>query len=469
MGKTLTGVRLAAAALLLAPLLAYSAGLDRLTDQSALGQPPSAEMVSLQPGEEGLEALIALQRATGRLVREYTFLLDPPQYKAPALAAAPAAPAPAPVTDSDPIAPTPAPAPAAAAPAAKPAGTTHQIKAGETLGSIARANKPEGVSLNQMLIALYWANQDAFIRGNINLVRAGRILVIPDREAVRPIDPAQANGLVKRHMVEFAEYRQKLAGIVAALPAPTAPSAPPAREVAGRIAPKPDLPAAAEPEDQLRLSKADPAKPGAAASQAARDDDRVARERALKEQQLRIGELEKNVSDLQKLVELKNRQLAELERKAAAAPAAPAPAPEAPPPDPYLVDEAENFVTDPVSAGGLAGVLLLLAVYGVWALRKKKSAQEGSQFQDSVPGAEAAKLPGEAQLGGISLDLGATGGAAPAGCDTKWQELATKFDLAKACEKMGDKEGARQLLNEVVKDGDAVQQAQARQMLGNLG
>lgn len=464
MGKTLTAIRLAAAALFLAPLLAHSAGLDRLTDQSALGQPPSAEIVSLQPGEEGLDALIALQRAKGRLVREYTFLLDAPQYKAPALAAAPAAPAPAPVIDSGPIAP--APASAAAAPAAKPAGTTRQIKAGETLGSIARANKPEGVSLNQMLIALYRANQDAFIRGNINLVRAGRILVIPDREAISPIDPAQANGLVKRHMAEFAEYRQKLAGMVVASPAPSAPLA---REVAGRIAPKPDLPATAEPEDQLRLSKADPAKPGAAVSQAARDDDRVARERALKEQQLRIGELEKNVSDLQKLVELKNRQLAELENNAAAAPAAPAPAPEAPPPDPYLVDEAVNFVTDPVSAGGLAGVLLLLAAYGVWALRKKKSAQEGSQFQDSVPGAEAAKLPGEAQLGGISLDLGATGGSAPAGCDTKWQEIATKFDLAKACEKMGDKKGARELLNEVVKDGDAVQQAQARQMLGNLG
>ena len=54
MGKTVTGIRIALAALLCAPLLAYSAGLGRLTVSSALGQPLRAEIeiVSLQPGEE---------------------------------------------------------------------------------------------------------------------------------------------------------------------------------------------------------------------------------------------------------------------------------------------------------------------------------------------------------------------------------------------------------------------------------
>ena len=71
----------------------------------------------------------------------------------------------------------------------------------------------------------------------------------------------------------------------------------------------------------------------------------------------------------------------------------------------------------------------------------------------------------------ISLDLG--GGdaetAAPGGADAKWQEVATKLDLAKAYEEMGDKDGARELLNEVAKEGDAAQQAQAQQMLASLG
>lgn len=509
MGKSVTGIRVAAAALLLlAPLLAHSAGLGRLAVTSALGQPLNAEIeiVSLQPGEEDsltarlaapeafkqagiemspaliglrfaierrggrpyirlrsaqainepfLDVLIELQWSTGRLVREYTFLLDPPEYRAPApvaaapqsAPAAPSRPAPAAVApriEARPIVTAPA------APAGK-AGATHEVKKGDTLGAIARANKPDGVTLNQMLIALYRANQDAFVRGNINLVRAGRILAIPDREAVSAVDPADANGLVKAQMSEFADYRRKLAGIVAASPASA-----PAREVTGRIAPKPESPASAEQKDQLRLSKADPAKPGAPAAKAARDDDRVARERALMEQQSRIGDLEKNVTDLQKLVEMKNQQLAELERKAGAiAPAAPArpaaeapkPAPEpvkpaaeapksapeaakpaaeapkaetpkaaeapkaapakpaadpkkakapakAPPPqEPDLVDEILSFITDPVSGGGLIGVLLLLAGYGAWAWRKKKAGQS-SQFQDSVLGAASGGAAG---------------------------------------------------------------------------
>jgi pilus assembly protein FimV len=73
-------------------------------------------------------------------------------------------------------------------------------------------------------------------------------------------------------------------------------------------------------------------------------------------------------------------------------------------------------------------------------------------------------------LGGLSFDLGASGGGAAAGgADPKWQEVATKLDLAKAYQEMGDKDGARELLNEVVKEGDAAQQGQAQQMLSSLG
>src|SRR5262249_52053999 len=162
------------------------------------------------------------------------------------------------------------------------------------------------VTLNQMLIALYRANQEAFIRGNINLVRAGRILTIPDREAIEAIGTAEANKIVQTHAGEFAEYKRKLGAAVAA-----APAAPPPREreVTGRIAPKPEAAPPAEQKDQLRLSKADPAKPGAA-GKAGREDDRIARERALKESQSRVTELEKNIADMQKLLEMKNQQMA---------------------------------------------------------------------------------------------------------------------------------------------------------------
>ena len=77
-------------------------------------------------------------------------------------------------------------------------------------------------------------------------------------------------------------------------------------------------------------------------------------------------------------------------------------------------------------------------------------------------------------LSEISLDLGgsspdATVLAPRSSSDPKWQEVATKLDLAKAYEEMGDKDGARELLKEVMKDGDAAQRGSAEQLLAKLG
>ncbi len=525
----MSGIRIALAVLLCAPLMAHAAGLGRLTVNSALGQPLRAEIeiVSLQAGEEDslqarlasmdafrqagielsgalvglqfsiekragrpvirlstsqpvnepfLDLLVELSWATGRLVREYTFLIDPQEYKGPTPAAVPA-PAPAPAAQPAPEpAAKPAPrgearpipaAPTPAAPAA--AGKQHDVKKGDTLGAIARQNLPEGVTLNQMLMALYRANQDAFIRGNINLVRAGRILNIPDREAIAAVGAADAGKQVQAQMADFAEYKAKLGQAVAA--APAAPTR--EREVAGRITAKPAAPAPAEQKDQLKLSKADP-KQDSAAARAGREDDRVARERALKESQSRVSDLEKNNADLQKLLAMKNQQMADLEKKAAAKPAAPAPAPvpapapaaKAPEPAKEAPKEAakeapkeaakeapkeapkdaakeapkeaakeapkeapkeaatdaakdagkdaakkkpaatpvkaapdksflEEFIEDPVALAGLGGVVLLLLGYGAWAWRKKKKSQT-TKFQDSVLG--AASGPGGASV-----------------------------------------------------------------------
>ena len=78
---------------------------------------------------------------------------------------------------------------------------------------------------------------------------------------------------------------------------------------------------------------------------------------------------------------------------------------------------------------------------------------------------EAAAAP--LDLSSINLDLGSPGGAA-APADAHWQEVATKLDLAKAYHEMGDKDGSRELLNEVLKEGDAAQQQQAQFMLSAL-
>src|SRR5262249_3112052 len=85
---------------------------------------------------------------------------------------------------------------------------------------------------------------------------------------------------------------------------------------------------------------------------------------------------------------------------------------------------------------------------------------------DDKPLAEAPAL----DLSSISLDLEpAAGGGAPAQPDAHWQEVATKLDLAKAYQEMGDKEGARELLKEVLNEGDDAQQQQARTMIEAVG
>jgi pilus assembly protein FimV len=92
----------------------------------------------------------------------------------------------------------------------------------------------------------------------------------------------------------------------------------------------------------------------------------------------------------------------------------------------------------------------------------------GGKAQAPAVGNAGAEAP--LDLGGLSLDLGTPGGGDGAGAaDPKWQEVATKLDLAKAYQEMGDKDGARELLNEVVKEGDSAQQSQAQQMLSGLG
>ncbi len=454
---------------------------------------PLLKVTSSQPiNEPFLDMLVELGTKNGRLVREYTFLLDPPEYKGASEIAA--APAPAPQAEPAPQ-PAQAPAtsqveskpletaPAAAAPAPS-AAKQYEVKKGDTLAKIARENMVSGLTLEQMLAAIYRANQDAFIRDNINLVRAGRILNIPG-DATGTLDEKEAKQLVQKHAARFNEYRRRLA----AVPTPAESSAG-RQEASGRIEPAP-APAPAEKQDTLRLSKTEPAAAGSPASRAARADDVAAQQRALKEAQSRVADLEKNVSDLQKLLELKNQQLAQLETKPgakpapapapAAKPAAPAPAPaakpaapaptpapapaakapEAPaapaakpaapaptakkpapakpaakkaPPapvkeEPGIIDE---FLGNPLALGGLGLVVVLLVGYAAWAWRRKKASQakfEGSVL-DAASGAGAASVFGApAAAAAAAAPSEAPVSQAPAGMEAEEVDPIAEADV----------------------------------------
>lgn len=119
--------------------------------------------------------------------------------------------------------------PAASAPAATPAtAATYEIKRGDTLYAVARRLRPDGTTLNQVLVALYRANPEAFHGGNINQLRVGAVLAVPPRETMAALAPAEA--------------MQEVRALTAARPAPPAvaeprPAAPPATAAAAPAAP----------------------------------------------------------------------------------------------------------------------------------------------------------------------------------------------------------------------------------------
>lgn len=438
-------VSVLAAALAALPFAGYAAGLGKLTVLSALGQPLRAELdiaaskeelssltariapqesfrqanieyagilsnvrLSLDRRSNGqpyfrvssdriisdpfLDMLIELSWSSGRLVREYTFLLDPPELNKPVetpapvnapVAAAPAKreaekPAPAPAAekpvqaeksgeapraeslpsdkaDKQQVKRSPrvaaAPAPAAPAPDTKKlekadkGGETRTVRKGETLAKIAAETKPEGASLDQMLVALFRSNQEAFEGGNMNRLKAGKILSVPDAEAVKSVESGEAHKVVTAQSSDFEAYKRKLAGSVAA--APAAKEAAPQQAAGGKIAPKvEDKVPAPSGKDKLQVSRTETA--GDAGKLKALEEDKIAKEKALKEAQSRIAELEKNMAEMRKLVELKNQAAADLQKQAAKpAPAAdkkPEPAPAAKPADAPKVADAAKAV-----------------------------------------------------------------------------------------------------------------------------
>ncbi len=294
--------------------------------------------------EPFVDMLVELNWSAGRLIREYTFLLDPPDLGSSRAAAPVASPEMRPGVSSSGIAaalkrqPVARVARPAAAPAAG-AGRTYMVQPGDTLNRIAAENRPEGVSMEQMLLALFQGNRSAFDADNMNRLQAGKILRIPDAESARQLAGDPSRQQVVAHSSDFGRYRQKLAEQAAAMPAKDAPAQ---QGSSGRIGAKVEdrAPAAAGASDQLKVSKSDEglksgSAPGGEKSVArlqALEEDLVSRDKALREANTRLAELEKSIKELQRLVELKSQGMAQAQPEAprAEAPAAPQPAEAAP-------------------------------------------------------------------------------------------------------------------------------------------
>ncbi len=87
----------------------------------------------------------------------------------------------------------------------------YTVRAGDTLYRIARDARPEAVSLDQMLVALYRSNAQAFRGDNMNRLFAGAVLTVPDAATAAGIDAVEARQVIQAHSADMAAYRQLLA------------------------------------------------------------------------------------------------------------------------------------------------------------------------------------------------------------------------------------------------------------------
>ncbi len=369
--KTKLVVALGGAFLAFSALAANAAGLGKLSVNSALGQPLVAEieLVSLQPGEFDaiigrvaspesygdarieyspllrqlrfsterrangtpilkilssapinepfLDVLVEMNWPSGRLLREYPILLDPPGFNeariAPPVvsvaAVRPSAPVQPSVTSNAATSPPITGSPSAKAETAS--DTYGPVKRGDTLSKIAKEMKSDTVSLEQMLVALYRENKSAFIDSNMNRLRTGQILRVPAASDVAGLSEIETRSEIKVQVANWNAYREQVAGA-----ATNAQPKAALNEVTGKITvakPEVSVPAAT-PKDQLKIAKTDgtPGKVGSAGAAGGPQDqinalkeEKIARENALKEANSRVADLEKQITTMRKLAEVK--------------------------------------------------------------------------------------------------------------------------------------------------------------------
>ena len=315
--------------------------LDKRPDGGYFVRITSASPVN----EPYLDLMVELTWATGRVIREYTVLLDPPSLRAEAPVVPPVAatstptapsvvpptttrPSTAPSTPSSPgLATTPPGTPAASTrPPATAAATTapratgpsegsYVVKSGDTLGAIAGRNKPASVSLDQMLVAMLRANPDAFVAKNMNRLKAGATLTIPSESEVAALAQPDARREVVAQSSDFAQYKSRLAQ--AAGSAPVVATAPPAAAGSGRVTSQvQDKSAPAAPKgDQLKIARAEQ-KSAAAAASAAKADEAAAKARAIREEQERAAQLKKTNDAIQKALQVQSKAGAAAQKQA---------------------------------------------------------------------------------------------------------------------------------------------------------
>ena len=334
-------------------------------------------------------------------------------------------------------------------------GDALTVRSGDTASNLLAQRLPPNVSLDQMLLALARANPNAFIEGNVNLVRAGTVLRIPTANEATQISRSEARQMVLAQNRDFAAYALRVAQ------SPLLVTTGQSREMSGSVTnATPSEPVSSNPQDKLTLSKAQAGEGKAEA--------KLATEREAKDTAEQLQALHQNLQDLEALSKNKKPDADKHPSPALTGAAQP---------QPSLLDQlSQNKSMWMWVIGALLGLMAM--VYWI----RNKSAQSQAVFAPSYddipsPAEPAAEGTGQIppQMAGIDLNLNNTSAtSAPTVNDATTaptvNEVTEQNKLALASQLLdtGDKELARTLIMSVASTASGDLKARALQMLGQI-
>ena len=283
-----------------------------------------------------LDLLIDLRWATGRLLRDLSLSLDDGKSNAKPIAALPIS-------------------------GAHADKTLQQItvKRGDTASELTASKTPEGVSLEQMLVALLRNNPDAFVESNVNRMKEGALLTLPTEQEAKAVSREEARREIQIQAKDFEAYRAELA---ARAPGGVVPKV--TRDAEGKLEAKVQNKNAKGNPDKLTL-----AKPG---SKDAAAEDKIAQQREAQDVATRAAELSRNIAELGKIAAATvSGSTAPASEAASGVLPVDVPASAAEANSEWLNELRENSLT-PVGAGSLIAILVLVGLWRRHALNKRE-------------------------------------------------------------------------------------------------
>ena len=463
--------------------------------------------------------LIEVDWGQGRLVREYSALVSAPGTLAaasqpvidapvaaptdtiarpvqPVVMATPPESVPAERTPlpAPPRAPAPAPVAAAPAPQVAPGDALAPVRRGQSLSQVAAPlARAQGYTLDQAMVALLRANPEAFINGNINLLKQGAVLRVPESAEAQTIREDEAAALVRSQIAEWRRARAPIPQPAAVVePAPAATTAPPAPRTApvadARLEIAPAAAGTSGSGTQSGVSAGGEGEMLANEQLQQSKEDLAAREAEVQELRSQVAELEKLKAQQEKLLAMKDSDLAAAQQRLAQG------------------SGGEGGV--PVWAWAGFALLFVGALAWGFAQRRQRIApapvprnpvfghapadSRAAELAAAMPQAatpEAEPAPSPVLEPAVSVPVAATptsspkpapamgptwhagGGMAPAAPVTSPQAPAgrDRLELAVAYLDLGDVATARDLLNEVAAGHDATARDEALQLLREIG